>query len=99
MSYILVWEFQVPLRQEADFERAYAADGPWAVLFAKAAGFHGTRLLTCAEQEGRYLTVDEWESKAAFDGFRATFGAQYEALDKRLEGVAGVERRIGAFTA
>ena len=60
--YTILWEFLVPPRRRAEFEQAYAADGPWAELFGRADGFAGTQLLRCTEQDGRYLTVDRWRS-------------------------------------
>lgn len=97
MAHILIWEFHAPAMRIAEFEEAYGVDGPWAALFRRAPGFLGTQLLRCTDQPGRYLTIDRWESEAAFDAFTRDFGAEYQALDKALEGLAAVENRIGAF--
>ena len=95
--YTILWEFLVPPHRRADFEQAYAADGPWAELFGRADGFAGCQLLTCTEQDGRYLTVDRWRSGGDHAAFQREFGTEYAALDARLEGLADVENRIGAF--
>jgi len=95
--YTILWEFLVPPQRRAEFERAYAADGPWAELFARSAGFVGIELLRCTEQDGRYLTVDRWRSHADVVAFQRDFGTEYATLDHRLEGLAEVETRIGAF--
>lgn len=95
--YTILWEFLVPPHRRADFEQAYAADGPWALLFGRAAGFAGTQLLRCTEQDGRYLTADRWRSRADHAAFQRELGTEYSALDARLEGLADVENRIGAF--
>jgi heme-degrading monooxygenase HmoA len=97
--HVILWEFQVPPARRAEFEAAYGASGPWAQLFARAAGFVSVELLRCAEQAGRYVTVDRWRSCADFDAFQHDFGADYAALDRRLEGIAERETRIGAFDA
>jgi heme-degrading monooxygenase HmoA len=98
MSYILVWEFQVAPERRAAFERAYGSNGDWARLFAKAPGFLGAEMLADAEEGGRYLTIDRWDTRAHFDDFKRAFGAEYHALDVALEGLAERETPIGAFT-
>jgi heme-degrading monooxygenase HmoA len=95
--YTILWEFLVAPAKRAEFEQAYAADGPWAELFVRADGFAGIQLLRCTEQDGRYLTVDRWRSRLDHVAFRREFGTEYTALDARLEGLADVENRIGAF--
>ena len=95
--YTVLWEFLVPPERRAAFEAAYDADGPWTELFARATGFVGIELLHSTEQEGRYLTVDRWRTRADFLAFRRDHGAEYETLDRRLDGLAEIETRIGAF--
>lgn len=97
MSHVLIWEFIVPADRAAAFERAYRADGDWARLFAQGDGFLGTSLLRDAGQPGRFLTVDRWETAAHFAAFKASFGADYAALDTRLEGLAERETPLGVF--
>ena len=94
--YTILWEFLVAPAKRAEFEQAYAADGPWAELFVRADGFAGIQLLRCTEQDGRYLTVDRWRSRLDHVAFRREFGTEYTALNARLEGLADVENRIGA---
>jgi hypothetical protein len=97
MSYDIVWEFRVPSASRSDFEKAYGPDGPWAALFRKATAFIEVRLLRCSEHDERYLTIDRWDTQAAFDSFRCDFAEEYELLDTRLAGLTSSETRIGAF--
>ena len=97
--YTILWEFRVPPDRRDAYETAYGPDGPWAQLFGKAAGFIGVEFLRCAEQAGRYVTIDRWRSRADFEAFKRDFGADYAALDQQLEGMADSETRIGAFDA
>ncbi|WP_310467747.1 antibiotic biosynthesis monooxygenase [Sphingomonas sp.] len=97
MAHHRVWQFRPPPGGEAAFAAAYAADGPWAKLFARDPGFIATRLLRPAEPGGWWLTIDSWADAAAFARFQADHGAAYRALDAELEGAAGEERFIGAF--
>jgi hypothetical protein len=43
------------------------------------------------------LTLDEWESRAAFDRFQDEYGETYRVLDDQLAGLTADERFIGAF--
>jgi heme-degrading monooxygenase HmoA len=97
--YVIVWDFLVNEDRQEEFESLYGDDGPWAALFRRAAGYLGTELLACTEQKGRYLTIDRWESAAAFAIFRREFDAQYTELDRRGSGLTTDEHRIGAFEA
>jgi heme-degrading monooxygenase HmoA len=79
------------------FEETYASDGPWVGLFSKAPGFIRTVLLT--EAPGRYVTIDYWETGAAFDRFASDFRAEYEAMDGRFSAMTIEETKIGRFTS
>ncbi len=92
-----VWEFIAREDKVAEFERHYDASGAWAQLFRKNAGFQGTQLLRDAENSRRYLTVDRWESEAAYRAMRERFAKEHEALDRACEEFTELERRIGAF--
>ena len=97
MSHLRVWLFQPAAGRECEFAAAYASDGVWAQLFRQAEGFVGTRLLAPDKAGGPWLTLDEWESRAAFSRFQEMFGEAYCSLDKELAGLAADERFIGAF--
>ena len=94
--YTILWEFLVAPAKRAEFEQAYAADGPWAELFVRADGFAGIQLLRCTEQD--VAPPDRGPVVAADHvAFQRQFGTEDTALDARLEGLADVENRIGAF--
>jgi heme-degrading monooxygenase HmoA len=95
--YTILWEFRVPPERCARFEAAYAADGPWAQLFARSEGFIAVELLRGTESAGRYVTVDRWRSRAHFAQFKNTFAKEYSALDRELDGIADGETRLGVF--
>ena len=97
MSHVRVWSFQPATDREHEFAAAYAGDGVWARLFRQAEGFVGTRLLAPEEAGGRWLTLDEWQSRDAFDRFQLAHGDAYRSLDDELSGLTTDERFIGAF--
>ena len=97
MTHIRMWKFRPPPDRESDFALAYGADGVWAALFGKARGYLGTSLYRPDKPGGWWLTIDRWDSAAAFDSFDQAHGEEYRALDAELEGIAGEEEFVGTF--
>lgn len=95
--YTYVWEFFVDGEFRAEFERHYGADGTWVQLFRQAPGFIETLLLTDRARPERYVTVDRWESQAAYAEFGTAFGSEYADLDARFEKLTRAENLIGEF--
>ena len=95
--FVIVWEFVVKRDRLAEYERAYASAGDWAQLFRRAEGFVDTALLRDREDRTRFLTIDTWLSRDAYDAFRAAFDTEYVALDARTEAFTESERRIGVY--
>ena len=91
----LVWRFEVRDAERDRFERAYGPEGDWAHLFARADGFRGTELFRA--NDGSYLTMDVWRSRADFDAFLDAYRTEYEALDRETESLTRCEHRIGEY--
>jgi heme-degrading monooxygenase HmoA len=89
-----VWEYEVPADRTEAFTAAYAADGAWVELFARAAGFLGTELYRDAARAGRFVTIDRWQNEQDWLSFLNAFGPAYESLDAQLEGLAIAERSL-----
>jgi heme-degrading monooxygenase HmoA len=97
MTHARVWKFRPTEGREEEFALAYGADGVWAALFGKANGYLGTSLYRPGQTGSWWLTIDRWDSAAAFETFGHDFGEEYRALDAELEGIAGDEEFVGAF--
>ena len=95
--FVTLWEFEVKSGSEELFERTYGPDGEWAQLFRRDARYRGTRLLRVVGAERVYVTMDEWESRAAYEEFREKFAAEYEELDRECEGLTVKERHLGQY--
>ncbi|MGH9259977.1 MAG: antibiotic biosynthesis monooxygenase family protein [Acidimicrobiales bacterium] len=95
--YLILWEFTVRPEHAARFERTYGANGDWATLFARGDGYRGTELLRDRETAGRYLTIDRWSTREAYDAFRRKWEAEYEALDATCGALTVDEVRLGEF--
>ncbi len=95
--HVIVWEFVAREGLVQEFERAYGPDGDWARLFRRAPGYLGTTLIRDRETPRRFLTIDRWVSRQAFEEFRQQNGADYDRLDRRLATLNDKERQIGVF--
>ena len=95
--YVAIWEFLVQPNRCEEFEAVYGSSGQWARLFAQAAGFLGTELLCDTSRPTRYVTLDRWQSRQAYEKFRSQFDAEYRQLDAQCEDLTAEETLIGRF--
>jgi heme-degrading monooxygenase HmoA len=91
----LVFSYEV---SEADeFERVYGPDGDWAQFFRTGRGYVGTELLRDVEQPGRYLVVDRWDSREAYNAFVEASRAEYMRRVDETAFLYDQELRLGTF--
>lgn len=95
--FLQVWQYQVRAEVEAEFVRHYGPDGAWARLFRRVPGYLGTELLHDVDEPVRYVTVDRWADRAAFDAFIAQLRDEYEKLDRECARLTVAEAHLGAF--
>jgi heme-degrading monooxygenase HmoA len=96
-GYAYLWEFQVAPERVAAFERAYGPDGDWVALFRRAPGYLRSELLRDLGEPQRFVSIDHWETRAAWEEFRTRFAAEYAELDARCEALTLHERELGCF--
>lgn len=96
-SYLVVWQFRPRPEAEQRFKEAYGPHGSWARLFARAEGFIRTELNRDLKDAGRYLTLDFWVSKDAYESFRASHVAEYSAIDQECGDLTAEEKFLGEF--
>lgn len=95
--FVVLWMFEAKAGAEDDFARVYGPDGDWARLFRRSPGYLETQLVRDAQMAQRFLTIDRWASRRAFEEFKASCQAEYDALDARCEPLTRSERLIGHF--
>ena len=98
MTFAVVWEFEPRPEATLEFERAYGPEGVWTPLFRRSPDYLGTELLRDLDAPGRYVTIDRWTSRDAYDRFRAERAVEYGAIDEECEGLTRHEAFVGAFT-
>lgn len=96
-EYVIVWEFRIKPEVEDEFMEQYGPEGIWARLFKQSQGYLKTELLRDVTDNRRFLTLDYWKSEEEFSRFHKQHSAEYERLDKKLQGLTEDERRLGAF--
>jgi heme-degrading monooxygenase HmoA len=96
-AYVIVWEFRVRQERAAEFIQKYGPEGAWARFFRGSAGYIKTELVRDVASDFRFLTLDYWQTEEEFNRFKQQHLAEYERLDKELEGLTETETRLGAF--
>lgn len=96
--HIILWEFRAVPGKEAEFERAYSSGGEWARFFQRDAAYWGTELVKDATDSRRFITIDRWTSRDAYEAFQKREAMGYQQLDARLARLCATETFIGAFT-
>jgi heme-degrading monooxygenase HmoA len=94
---MLTLVFSYDARDPEEFERVYGPDGEWAAFFRGAAGYVATELLRDLEVPGRYLVLDRWESREAYQAF---VEANRDEYIRRVDETAfhhEQELRLGTF--
>jgi heme-degrading monooxygenase HmoA len=96
-GYTYLWEFHVAGERREEFEDRYGPGGDWVRLFRRSPGYIETLLLRDPATAGRYVTIDRWESEAAYRAFRAQFAAEYHELDERCRQLTTRETSLGYY--
>jgi heme-degrading monooxygenase HmoA len=94
---VMIWEFRVGEKSRAEFEQAYGPEGVWAAFFQRGPGYLGTELLGDASTPGRYLTIDRWNSRDAYEEFCGRHREEYEKIDRRFQALTAGEEKLGSF--
>ncbi len=92
-----VWEFRVSGQKLRAFEKAYGPNGDWTRLFSRGDGYIRTELIRDPKTTGRYVSLDFWRSRQAFERFKKQNLAAYKALDKKCNSLTKSEGLIGEF--
>ena len=76
--FVALWEFEVKPRSKKRFQKVYGPGGDWAKLFRSDSHYQETPLLHDPEHPARFLILDFWTSRQAYENFRASHAAEYE---------------------
>jgi heme-degrading monooxygenase HmoA len=97
--YMIIWEYRVKRGRKSQFEAIYSPDGAWAKLFSKEAGYLGTTFLRDTNDAQRYVTIDRWTSREAYENFLNRRQKEYQALDAHCEELTEEESVLGKLNS
>lgn len=97
--YVILWEYQVRVEKQLEFEEVYSPDGAWADLFKREMGYLGTELLHDKKKPQRYLTIDRWDSKESYEAFQSQWKKEYNTLDTQCNGLTEWESLLGKWSS
>jgi hypothetical protein len=95
--FLVLWEYEVKSGCQESFQSAYGPSGDWARLFATDENFVETRLLQDSSATNKFLTLDVWQSRSAYESFKSRNHGAYSAIDKNCERLTNHERHLGNF--
>jgi heme-degrading monooxygenase HmoA len=95
--FLALWEFEVKSGCEERFLSVYGAEGEWARLFRTDENFIETRLVRDAVWTDKFVTLDFWESRSAYESFKQLNHAAYLMLDRECQSLTVFERCLGYF--
>ena len=89
--------FTYDVTDPGGFAPVYGSGGEWSRFFRTGTGYVGTELLQDVEHPGRYLVIDRWESREAYNAFVEANRDEYmRRVDETAFSFAH-ELRLGTF--
>jgi heme-degrading monooxygenase HmoA len=96
--YTYLWEFLVAADRIEEFKQRYGSAGSWAALFRQSPGYLETLLLQDCANPRRFITIDRWESRDAYQQFQSRFSREYAALDEECQDLTTNETPLGQYS-
>jgi heme-degrading monooxygenase HmoA len=93
-TFTAVFLYEVDPDGREAFEAVYGSGGEWARFFAPGDGYRGTELLRAGE---RYLVIDRWASRAAYEAFIAARAQEYARRNEEARALWRREEDLGRF--
>ena len=85
--------------RRAEFEAAFAVDGPWARLLRQARGYLFSEVWCELPEPSQYRVKDFWSWHRNFEVFRTGFHAEFQQFEDSLRSERLVEKEqfLGAY--
>ena len=93
----ILWRFQTSEAKADAFAAAYGPEGAWVAFFRQAEGYRETELFRRQQSPPCFLTLDRWETRAAYERFRRDQAAAYATLDAQCESLTVGEAFLAAW--
>jgi heme-degrading monooxygenase HmoA len=93
--YRIVWEYDVRASEVPQFEDVYGREGLWTKLFSNSPDYVSTELFRSLAKSNRFINMDFWRSRVAYESFRKAHAAEFAHLDEWCERLVEHERTLG----
>ena len=84
--FLALWEFEVKSGCTERFQGAYGPQGEWVRLFRTDPSFIQTRLLQDSAAPNKFVTLDFWQTRDAYESFKELNRTAYAAVRRERPG-------------
>lgn len=95
--FIVLNEFHVKEEHIPAFETEFGSAGTRSETLQKGEGFMSTELMKDGANKRRFITIDRWISKDAYEDFQIEFENESAEVAKLGENMLEKQQLIGAF--
>jgi quinol monooxygenase YgiN len=95
----VVWQFQVKVGKQQEFETFYGADGEWSKLARRSRSFLGSSFLRDQAAATSYLLVEYWSEMVVYERHLKSFDNDIRRLETRRDELCESIVPIGVFSA
>ena len=95
----IMWQFDVKVGRETEFEKLYGADGEWTAINRHARSYLGSSFLRDQARPSRYMMIEYWSEMLVYEQHRASRAAAVAALEERSTTLLNSVEPLGIFTA
>jgi ribosomal-protein-alanine acetyltransferase len=96
-GFVVSWEFRVRPAKRKAFEKVYGPEGDWVKLFRRDPAYVRTELIRDRDKPARYMTLDFWSSRKAYQQFKKKNREEYSAIDQKCGSLTLYEKLLGEF--
>ena len=95
----VVWQFDVQVGSEEEFEKLHGADGAWTALSRRSRSFLGSSFLKDLATPGRYLLLEYWSEMMVYEKHLADFSDTVDELKAQRTAMVKETVALGVFDA
>ena len=95
----VVWQFQVRIGKQKEFEAFYGADGEWSMLARRSRSFLGSSFLRDQAADTSYLLVEYWSEMVVYERHRQSVVTDLATLEQHRGDLCEAILPMGVFSA
>jgi quinol monooxygenase YgiN len=95
----IMWQFEVKMGREDEFEALYGADGDWTTLNRPTRSYLGSSFLRDQARPSRYVVIEYWSEMLVYEQHRAYRSDVIASLEERRRALIDSVEPLGVFSA